>query len=81
MDRPTYLILTSTREDETDWLNEMADNGWLLISVNHGTYYFEHIEVVVGRTIEALDHDFKANGLFRDLIDKALSEAISGVGR
>lgn len=81
MDRPSHLVLTSDRKDEADYLTEMLDNGWRLVSVYEGKHYFESMDVIAARTAEAINRDYKANGSIRDAIETALDAGVDRAKR
>ncbi len=81
MARPGYLVLTSDRSDEADWLTEMLDNGWKLVSVHQGKFYFESLDVITARTAEAIKRDFKANGPMREAIQTAADDGVDRARR
>lgn len=78
MARAGYLVLTSNRPDQADWLTEMLDGGWKLVSVYDGLFYFENMDVIVARTAEAMQRGWNENGPIRGVIETA---ADSGVAR
>lgn len=74
----SYLVLPTNRPDVADWLDEMLGNGWRLVSVYEGIFYFENMDAIIARTAEAVQRDYKANGSMRQTLETA---ADAGVAR
>lgn len=81
MTRPSHLVLTSNRSDEADFLTEMLDKGWRLVSIYEGKFYFESMDVITARTAEAIQRDYKANGSIRDVIEAAADAGVERAAR
>lgn len=77
MERPSHLVLTSNRTDEADWLTEMSENGWRLVTVYEGKFYFESVDVMASLTAEALQRNFRENGAIRDVIETAADVGVA----
>jgi hypothetical protein len=74
----SHTVLTLNRADTTAWLTEMLNNGWRLLCVDAGLFYFENVDAIVTANAEAIRRNVKNNGEMRNVLDTAVSAGIEG---